>query len=215
MKNGIKTLATWLILAIIFIVILNSAVNNTETKMSYSELINNISNGQVTKIRLDSSDNKAYVTMKGADTGNNTNTVRNAEKEVVIPSIEALMEEISDDIAGGELVLVQEEESIFITILSAFSPFIILIIFFFFFFVLMNPNQNVNKTDCLLAIGCRFSDRTTGKLEEFIPNAKVIHIGSNPNGAISQYSDYMVRIPTRTRLYLEDEIDLFDFKIIV
>ena len=41
-------------------------------------------------------------------------------------------------------------------------------------------NQNVNKTDCLLAIGCRFSDRTTGKLEEFIPNAKVIHIDIDP-----------------------------------
>ena len=43
------------------------------------------------------------------------------------------------------------------------------------------------------------------KAKEF--NAKVIHIGSNPNGAISQYADYMVRIPTRTRLYLKDEID--------
>ena len=41
-------------------------------------------------------------------------------------------------------------------------------------------NQNVNKTDCLLAIGCRFSDRTTGKLEEFLPEAKVIHIDIDP-----------------------------------
>ena len=41
-------------------------------------------------------------------------------------------------------------------------------------------NQNVNKSDCLLAIGCRFSDRTTGKLEEFIPDAKVIHIDIDP-----------------------------------
>ena len=41
-------------------------------------------------------------------------------------------------------------------------------------------NQNINKTDCLLAIGCRFSDRTTGKLDEFIPNAKVIHIDIDP-----------------------------------
>ena len=41
-------------------------------------------------------------------------------------------------------------------------------------------NQNVNETDCLLAIGCRFSDRTTGKLEEFIPDAKVIHIDIDP-----------------------------------
>lgn len=43
------------------------------------------------------------------------------------------------------------------------------------------------------------------KAKEF--NAKVVHIGSNRNGAVSQYVDYMVRIPTRTRLYLEDEVD--------
>lgn len=37
--------------------------------------------------------------------------------------------------------------------------------------------------------------------------AKVIHIGSNPNSEMKLYSEYMVRVPTRTRLYLEDEID--------
>lgn len=41
-------------------------------------------------------------------------------------------------------------------------------------------NSNVNNCDCLLAIGCRFSDRTTGKLEEFLPNAEVIHIDIDP-----------------------------------
>ena len=41
-------------------------------------------------------------------------------------------------------------------------------------------NQNVNNCDVFLAIGCRFSDRTTGKLEEFLPNAKVIHIDIDP-----------------------------------
>ena len=146
MKNGIKTLATWLILGIIFIVILNAAFNNTETKMSYSDLINNITNGQVSQIRLDASDSKAYVTLKGAEASSSTNTIRNSEKQVVIPSIDAFMEEISDDITEGELILVQEEESIFITILSAFSPFIILIIFLVFWLVLMNPNQNGNKS---------------------------------------------------------------------
>ncbi len=43
------------------------------------------------------------------------------------------------------------------------------------------------------------------KAKEF--DAKVVHIGSNPNGAVRNYIDYMVRIPARTRLYLEDEID--------
>jgi acetolactate synthase-1/2/3 large subunit len=41
-------------------------------------------------------------------------------------------------------------------------------------------NKNVNKSDLLIAIGCRFSDRTTGKIDEFIPNAKVIHIDVDP-----------------------------------
>lgn len=36
---------------------------------------------------------------------------------------------------------------------------------------------------------------------------RIIHIGSNPNGSMSEYADYMVRIPVRTRLYLEDEIN--------
>lgn len=42
------------------------------------------------------------------------------------------------------------------------------------------------------------------KAKEF--GAKIVHIGSNPNGCISQYSDYMVRIPVQTRLYLPDEV---------
>ncbi|MBR5503555.1 MAG: acetolactate synthase large subunit [Methanobrevibacter sp.] len=41
-------------------------------------------------------------------------------------------------------------------------------------------NQNVNNCDCLLAIGCRFSDRTTGRLDAFLPDAKVIHIDIDP-----------------------------------
>lgn len=36
---------------------------------------------------------------------------------------------------------------------------------------------------------------------------KIIHIGSNPDSSMKKYADYMVRIPVRTRLYLEDEID--------
>lgn len=36
---------------------------------------------------------------------------------------------------------------------------------------------------------------------------KVIHIGSNTHGSMSQYADLMVRIPVRTRLYLPDEVD--------
>ena len=47
MKNGIKTLAMWLIIGVIFIVVLSSIVENSDSKLQYSELITNINNGNV------------------------------------------------------------------------------------------------------------------------------------------------------------------------
>ncbi len=41
-------------------------------------------------------------------------------------------------------------------------------------------NDSINKSDLLIAVGTRFSDRTTGKLEDFLPNTKVIHIDIDP-----------------------------------
>ncbi len=37
-------------------------------------------------------------------------------------------------------------------------------------------NKLVQEADVLLAVGTRFSDRTTGKVDEFCPDAKIIHI---------------------------------------
>ncbi len=36
--------------------------------------------------------------------------------------------------------------------------------------------------------------------------ATVIHIGSNSKGTMSNYADFMLRIPVQTKLYFEDEI---------
>lgn len=41
-------------------------------------------------------------------------------------------------------------------------------------------NMAVTACDLLIAIGARFSDRVTGKLTEFAPHAKVIHIDIDP-----------------------------------
>ncbi|RLI45974.1 biosynthetic-type acetolactate synthase large subunit, partial [Candidatus Bathyarchaeota archaeon] len=37
-------------------------------------------------------------------------------------------------------------------------------------------NKLILEADVILAVGTRFSDRTTGKLDEFCPDAKIIHI---------------------------------------
>lgn len=41
-------------------------------------------------------------------------------------------------------------------------------------------NSAVSQCDVLFAIGTRFNDRITGKIEEFAPNAMVVHIDINP-----------------------------------
>jgi acetolactate synthase-1/2/3 large subunit len=41
-------------------------------------------------------------------------------------------------------------------------------------------NYSIVDCDLLIAIGARFSDRVTGKLESFAPNAKIIHIDVDP-----------------------------------
>ena len=42
MKNGIKSLAMWLITFIIFIVLISSIIDNTENRLAYSELLSKV-----------------------------------------------------------------------------------------------------------------------------------------------------------------------------
>ncbi len=41
-------------------------------------------------------------------------------------------------------------------------------------------NDYINEADLLIAVGIRFSDRTTGRLDSFVPDTKVIHIDIDP-----------------------------------
>ena len=137
MKNGLKTLAMWLILGIIFIVGVSAIMENSETKMNYSELLVAVGNGTVEEIELSSSGEKAYVTLKNS----------NIEKEVKIPSIDSFMSEISEYLATGNISLNQKSESILVTILGLLSPFAIVIVFMLFWILFMNNTQSGgNKT---------------------------------------------------------------------
>lgn len=41
-------------------------------------------------------------------------------------------------------------------------------------------NKAVQECDCLIALGARFEDRVTGKISEFAPHAKIIHMDIDP-----------------------------------
>jgi acetolactate synthase-1/2/3 large subunit len=42
-------------------------------------------------------------------------------------------------------------------------------------------NMSISETDVLIAVGARFDDRITGKLSEFAPHAKIVHIDIDPS----------------------------------
>ncbi len=137
MKNSIKTIAMWLIIAIIFVVLLTSILDNADTKMTYSELIEKIETSEVTAIELSSDGTTAAVTLK-----NDT-----IEKEVNIPNTESFMDYITEYLKAGTIEFTANSESILITILEVLSPFGLLIIVLVFWFLTMNSgNQGNNKT---------------------------------------------------------------------
>ena len=52
MRNGLKTLAMWLIIGIIFMVVLVSIIDNGDNKLSYSDLLMKIESGEVSEIEI-------------------------------------------------------------------------------------------------------------------------------------------------------------------
>jgi acetolactate synthase-1/2/3 large subunit len=43
------------------------------------------------------------------------------------------------------------------------------------------PNMAVYNSDCLIAVGARFDDRVTGKIDAFSPQAEIVHIDIDPS----------------------------------
>ena len=68
MKNGIKTLAMWLIIGVIVIVLLSSIMENSSLKMTYSELVTSMENKEVESIKISSEGNVASVKLKNSKT---------------------------------------------------------------------------------------------------------------------------------------------------
>lgn len=58
MKNGIKTIAMWLIIGVIFLVVLTAVMENDSSKIKYSELVTLINEGKVQSISIEADKTK-------------------------------------------------------------------------------------------------------------------------------------------------------------
>ena len=138
MKNSIKTLAVWLIIGIILVVAISTVLENSNTKLAYSELIAKIEASQVEEIELEADGYSANVKLKND----------NIKKKVNIPSVDNLMENLQDDMKTGQITVTEKSESPWAIILTLLTPVGILVIFLVFWFMLMSGanNQGGNKT---------------------------------------------------------------------
>ena len=131
MKNSMKTLAMWLIIGIILIVLISSIIENTDNKLAYSDLLAKVEAGEVQEIVLSADGTKAEVQLKN----------ENFSKEVNIPSVDSLMDNLSESMKAGTVTVSEKSQSIWMVILSLLTPFGLLIIFFIFWFLLMGGAQ--------------------------------------------------------------------------
>ena len=128
MKNGIKSLATWLIIGIILVVVISSIIDNSNSKMTYSELIENIEEKKIESIEVSSEGNSANVQLKS----------EKGTKQVNIPSLDSFMSYANEYIKEGSFSLESASKSIWVTLLSLIMPFGLIIIFLVFWFFMMN-----------------------------------------------------------------------------
>ena len=143
MKNSIKTLATWLIIGVILIILINSIFDSSNNKLAYSELVGKIESGEVKEIVISSDGTTAEVKLKN----------ENLVKQVNIPSMDNLMDTLQESMKNGTVKVSEKSESLFMVILGLLTPFGILIIFFIFWFLFMNSGNQANGSGKTMSFG--------------------------------------------------------------
>ena len=136
LKNGIKTLAVWLIIGVILIVGVTAIYDNSDRKFSYSELVSKIEAGQVSTIDINADGYSALVEFNDGT----------SQKKVNIPDLKSLMDNVQEPMKEGKITVEQESQSVWVTIFSVIAPLGLLIIFLIFWFISMGGRQSGNKT---------------------------------------------------------------------
>jgi acetolactate synthase-1/2/3 large subunit len=72
-------------------------------------------------------------------------------------------------------------------------------------------NYAVQESDCLVAVGARFDDRVTGKIEAFAPKAKIIHVDIDP-ASISKNVPVDIPVVGDAKYILEKLLEHVDAK---
>ena len=112
MKSSIKTLAVWLIIGIILLFVIPAILNGSNKELTYSELLTKIEAGEVTDIEIEYGGGSAKVKLK-----NDSNI-----KNVNIPSVENLMENLNESMKDNSVNVIEADKSFLLIVSDLLLP---------------------------------------------------------------------------------------------
>ena len=127
MRNSIKTLAAWLVIGIILLFIIPAILNGTNNELTYSELLSKIEAGEVTDIEIEYGGETARVKLK-----NDSNI-----KNVNIPSVDNLMENLNTSMTDNTINVTETDKSFWLIVSDLLLPIssIVLLVLMFMLFI--------------------------------------------------------------------------------
>ncbi len=125
MKRAIRGLSVYLVIILTVVLLMVASLNNADTKMNYSEMLEAISTDSVKEISLSTENGKAIITLNS-----------NVQKEVNIPSTQQFVEYVQEELKNGKKFEFKEQGTslltLFIRYISPIGMLIILILFWVF-----------------------------------------------------------------------------------
>ena len=112
MKNGLKTLAVWLIIGVILMFLIPAVINNSGNKLTYSELIERIETGAVSEISIEYGGETATVKLKNDQ----------SKKTVNIPDVENLLENVNKSMKDNSIKVTMEDEPFLLIVTNMLIP---------------------------------------------------------------------------------------------
>lgn len=135
MKNGIKTLAIWLVIGVIILFVVPAVLDGANKQMTYSELLSKIEAGEVTDISISYDGDSAKVKLKDD----------NSIKNVNLPGINNLLDNLNDSMKENNVNVFREDESFLATIGDWILPVTSIVMLFVLMMLFLGGNQAGQK----------------------------------------------------------------------
>ena len=111
-KNGIKTLTVWLIIGAILVFVIPAILDNGSNRITYTELVKEIENGNVTDVQINYGAETADVKLQ------NDNNI----KTVNITNVDNLMENLNNSMKDGSVKVTMQDEPFWVILADLLVP---------------------------------------------------------------------------------------------